>query len=89
MGNSFFLRLENMSKGEQVVAAAAAATAMLAYGKISFDLLQFSIVASVLYVGTTMFGAKFFRANGNEHFRKAALGLLTLIAILMLYSVFK
>jgi hypothetical protein len=35
------------------------------------------------------FGAKFFRANGNEHFRKAALGLLTLIAILMLYSVFK
>ena len=64
------------------------AIAMLAYGKISFDLLQFSIVASVLYVGATMLGAKFFRANGNEHFRKAALGLLTLIAILMLYSVF-
>ena len=65
------------------------AIAMLAYGKISFDLLQFSIVAAVLYVGATMFGAKFFRENGNEHFRKAALGLLTLIAILMLYSVFK
>jgi hypothetical protein len=35
-----------------------------------------------------MFGAKFFRQNGNEHFRKAALGILALIALLMIYSIF-
>lgn len=65
------------------------AIAMAVYGKISIDLIQFSIFASVLYVATTIFGSKFFRENGNEHFRKAALALLTLIAILMLYSVIK
>ena len=65
------------------------AIAMAAYGKITFDLFQFSIFASILYVGANMVGAKFFRANGNEHFRKVALGLLALIAILMLDSVIK
>ena len=58
------------------------------YGKLTPSLVQFSIIASVFYVVATMFGAKFFRQNGNEHFRKAALGILALIALLMIYSIF-
>ena len=58
------------------------------YGKLTSSLVQFSIIASVFYVVATMFGAKFFRQNGNEHFRKAALGVLALIALLMIYSIF-
>ena len=58
------------------------------YGKLTSSLVQFSVIASVFYVVATMFGAKFFRQNGNEHFRKAALGILALIALLMIYSIF-
>ena len=58
------------------------------YGRLTPSLVQFSVIASVFYVATTMFGAKFFRQNGNEHFRKAALGILALIALLMIYSIF-
>ena len=65
------------------------AMAMAFYEKLSLNLIQFSIFASVLYVGATMFGAKYFRQNGNRHFRNAALATLTFIALLMLYSIFE
>lgn len=65
------------------------AVTMAIYGKLSLDLLKFSLVAAVIYLFANMIGATFFRQNGNEHFRKVALGLLAVIAVVMIYSTIK
>jgi len=65
------------------------AMTLAAYGKITADLVQFSVVAAVIYVASTMFGAKFFRHGGNLYFRQVALLILAAIALVMIWSALK
>lgn len=60
--------------------------ALLVYGQFSNDVLTFGIISAPIYVLSNYLGAKFFRQQGNEHFRRAALIALALIAIVTIYT---
>ncbi|MAC60446.1 MAG: hypothetical protein CMN37_00935 [SAR116 cluster bacterium] len=52
------------------------------YGMMTVNLLIISIFAFPIYIGFTWLGAKYFNSSGNSYFRKAALVMLILIAII-------
>ena len=62
------------------------ALTLASYGKITAGLVQFSTIAAVIYVASTMLGAKFFSHGGNMYFRRAALLVLAAIAMVMIWS---
>jgi uncharacterized membrane protein YfcA len=80
----------NTTRGNIVIALSSMSLlnfiALLMYGQISFDVLTFGIISAPAYVLSNYLGAKFFRQQGNEHFRRAALIALTSIAILTIYT---
>jgi len=56
------------------------------YCQISFDVLTLGLISAPIYFLSNYLGAKFFRQQGNEHFRRAALIALTSIAVLTIYT---
>ena len=80
----------NTTRGNIVIALSSMSLlnfiALLIYGQITFSVLTFGIISAPVYVLSNYLGAKFFRQQGNEHFRRAALIALTSIAILTIYN---
>jgi uncharacterized membrane protein YfcA len=60
--------------------------ALFAYGQITADILMFGAISSPVYVLSNYLGARFFRQQGNEHFRRAALIALASIALLTIFT---
>ena len=52
------------------------------YGMMTFNLLIVSAFAFPIYIGFTWLGAKYFNHSGSGYFRKAALLMLILIALI-------
>jgi hypothetical protein len=52
------------------------------YGMMTINLLIVSIFTFPIYIGFTWLGAKYFNSSGNHYFRKAALVMLILIALI-------
>ena len=61
---------------------------LFSYGAFTLPLLIASIVIAPLFILSAVIGVRYFRESGNEHFRKAALVVLALIAIMLIYSNF-
>ena len=58
---------------------------LLFHGKITSNILFFSLLSAPLYVLLNFIGAKFFSGYGNIYFRRAALVVISSIALLTLY----
>jgi len=52
------------------------------YGMMTVNLLIVSAFALPIYIGFTWLGAKYFNHSGSGYFRKAALLMLILIALI-------
>ena len=57
------------------------------YGMITVNLLIVSAFVFPIYIGFTFLGAKYFNFSGNNNFRKIALIILILIALITLTSI--
>ena len=57
------------------------------YGMITVNLLIVSAFVFPIYIGFTFLGAKYFNFSGNNYFRKIALIILILIALITLTSI--
>ena len=62
------------------------AITLFAFGAISIELVYASCLASPIYILFTAIGARYFKISGNNYFKRAALVVLSIIAIMMIYS---
>ncbi len=62
------------------------AATLFAYGTFTVSLIITSFLSAPFYIALTAIGSRFFRKAGNEYFRKAALIILALIALMVIHA---